>query len=270
MSYRTSEAREEARAALARRLSRVRDSRDRVARHAEEAEIFKELAALDLPRRTHRLPSLPLLPRVRIASPCREPWDAMEGDMRARHCSRCERDVYDVSQLTGVEVENLLRGHMALPDGGLPCLRLYRRMDGTVMTADCPTATPIKHAAQAAALAATAAGLFASWPRGATAPPRVAPRAEQIEEVPREGSVHVDPTWGANQRFVEQPMVMAGAMGWADPTRRVTRMEALEALVPEHEETPFWVRPGAHPPWAPIGHLVGGSAVFLADDDALR
>lgn len=75
---------------------------------------------------------LPLLRNVTIAKPCPASWDDMKGDDKVRHCSLCRLNVYNVSGMTSDEAEKLLgaKDHV--------CLRLYRRQDGTIITADCP------------------------------------------------------------------------------------------------------------------------------------
>jgi len=70
---------------------------------------------------------------LRIASPCRTSWDAMEGDERVRHCTLCSLNVYNIAEMTRSEVRELL----ARTEGRV-CMRLYRRADGTVLTRDCP------------------------------------------------------------------------------------------------------------------------------------
>jgi hypothetical protein len=37
--------------------------------------------------------------RLRIASPCPERWDAMQGDDLVRHCDRCKKDVRTIRSL---------------------------------------------------------------------------------------------------------------------------------------------------------------------------
>lgn len=73
------------------------------------------------------------LDSLRIASPCEVPWSSMSGDDRMRHCAHCDRPVYNVARLSREEV-------MALFKEGErpPCLQLWRRADGTLITADCP------------------------------------------------------------------------------------------------------------------------------------
>lgn len=70
---------------------------------------------------------------LRIASPCPASWDAMRGDDRVRSCDLCSRSVYDISGLTAEAALALVR-----ESEGRLCVRLYRRKDGTVLTADCP------------------------------------------------------------------------------------------------------------------------------------
>lgn len=78
------------------------------------------------------MPSLPLLKDVRVASPCPADWDAMEGDDRRRFCHQCEKHVYNFAAMTEPEIVALLSNERV-------CGRLYRRADGTILTADCPT-----------------------------------------------------------------------------------------------------------------------------------
>ncbi|MBK9773146.1 MAG: hypothetical protein IPP57_20420 [Candidatus Obscuribacter sp.] len=68
-----------------------------------------------------------------IAAPCSMGWDEMHGDERVRLCGGCNKSVYNTSAMTADEVSTLLS-----KEGPLPCLRLYRRADGTLITKDCP------------------------------------------------------------------------------------------------------------------------------------
>jgi hypothetical protein len=77
--------------------------------------------------------SLDILNNVRVASPCPAPWGEMEGDDRVRFCGLCKKNVYDFSTLTSAEAVALIER-----TGGNLCGRLYRRRDGTLITADCP------------------------------------------------------------------------------------------------------------------------------------
>jgi hypothetical protein len=70
---------------------------------------------------------------LRIATPCPMSWDQMAGDDRARHCLKCGLDVFSISEMTSMQVAELVRR----TDGRF-CAKLYRRSDGTVLTKDCP------------------------------------------------------------------------------------------------------------------------------------
>jgi hypothetical protein len=76
---------------------------------------------------------LSVLSNLRMAAPCKASWDDMRGDGRVRFCEACAKHVYNVSDLTAVEAVDLIQEHE-----GHVCMRLYRRRDGTVLTADCP------------------------------------------------------------------------------------------------------------------------------------
>jgi hypothetical protein len=68
---------------------------------------------------------------LEVPSPCAVPWRAMAGDDRVRFCGQCRKDVYNLSAMTATEAESLLRN-----GGDGPCVRFYRRFDGTVVTTD--------------------------------------------------------------------------------------------------------------------------------------
>ena len=71
---------------------------------------------------------------LRIASPCTSAqWSDMKGDDRARLCTTCDKNVYNLSLMTLDEANDLIR-----EKEGKLCIELYRRFDGTVLTADCP------------------------------------------------------------------------------------------------------------------------------------
>ncbi len=71
---------------------------------------------------------------LKVATPCLARWEDMAGDERARFCQHCQKHVYNFSAMTTMEVEQLV-----LKNEGNVCGRMYRRKDGKVLTADCPT-----------------------------------------------------------------------------------------------------------------------------------
>jgi hypothetical protein len=73
------------------------------------------------------------LDQLQIASPCPASWEEMQGDNRARFCTLCDKHVYNFAAMTAEEGLALVKEK----EGNL-CGRLYRRRDGTVLTADCP------------------------------------------------------------------------------------------------------------------------------------
>ena len=132
MSYRDEGAALDAkRASLAARLDEARRGPQTDDAVDEAHALKREIAGLPLPKKVGA-PPLALLPRLRIASPCEENWNEMVGDERTRRCTRCERDVYNLSGFTRGEAEALLS-----QSGEAPCVRFYRRTDGTIMTGDC-------------------------------------------------------------------------------------------------------------------------------------
>ncbi len=125
---------------------------DDVARaKAEEARAEAELRGAGTQRRT-----LPLLDQLRVASPCSAPWDKMVGTDRARFCGLCEKTVYNVSAMSRDEAEQFLGTVES------PCVRFYQRVDGTILTSDCPVGVSKKRRRNLVlAAVATAAAAFA-------------------------------------------------------------------------------------------------------------
>jgi len=72
-----------------------------------------------------------LIDGVEIETPCTVSWDSMYGDDQVRHCGQCRQNVYNVAELSRAEALRLITARERV------CLRLYRRPDGTVVTADC-------------------------------------------------------------------------------------------------------------------------------------
>jgi hypothetical protein len=53
----------------------------------------------------------------------------MTGSRLVRFCTECRKNVYNLSAMTTAEVDAILAS-------GSPCVRFYRRADGTIVTAD--------------------------------------------------------------------------------------------------------------------------------------
>ena len=140
-----------------------------------EQALLREQAAIDERLRAEgQKRTLPLLASVRVASPCSANWNDMTGDDRVRHCGACDKNVYNLSAMTSIDAELLLRAN----EGGELCVRFYRRADGTVMTVDCPVGVRKKKrkqlafaAVSASAFAMTATAAFATMQQGARSAP---------------------------------------------------------------------------------------------------
>jgi hypothetical protein len=184
MSYRNdTDALQQQLAQLESRLAEARRDRARL-----EAQVRHEpelVAELDRVRRTlhARAPrSLPLLDDVRVASPCHERWDAMTGDEQVRFCGGCRKNVYDLSAMTREAAQTLI----ASREGSL-CVRFYRRADGTILTADCPTGVRRKRvrvALAVGAVTALAAGAAAHAQRPAPMMGDVGPATHAVTVTP--------------------------------------------------------------------------------------
>jgi len=73
------------------------------------------------------------LDNVKVASPCSVDWNEMIGDDRRRFCGDCKLNVYNLSDMTRTEAENLIMN----AEGRL-CVKFYKRADGSIITQDCP------------------------------------------------------------------------------------------------------------------------------------
>lgn len=57
----------------------------------------------------------------------------MRGNEQVRFCDLCSLNVYNISEMTEMEVQSLI-----LSSEGRICGKIYKRADGTVITRDCP------------------------------------------------------------------------------------------------------------------------------------
>jgi hypothetical protein len=103
---------------------------------------------------------------IRVATPCRADWNEMLGDDRVRFCTKCSKQVFNLSELTRVEAEALI----AEKHGGL-CGRYYQRADGTILLADCTVGGSGARARSFVLATALAAGAAYAKYRGAPPPP---------------------------------------------------------------------------------------------------
>jgi hypothetical protein len=163
---------------------------------AEKAARERDRAA-ELLREARVRAKLPVLDNIRVAAPCRAPWNAMtpvDGD-RVRHCGDCNKRVYNLSQMTRDEAEALIVAH----EGKL-CVRYYRRTDGTIITKDCPVGVGKRRRRRfvaASILATFATGVTAYVMRTRSSPdPEVCHRGAHDGEHEVMGDVAVSPEVG--------------------------------------------------------------------------
>ena len=83
--------------------------------------------------------SLPVLDELTVPIQCFVPWDSLNGDDVARHCSSCNQTVHNVSAMSTVEAA----AFVAANEHNV-CLRFYKRPDGTIITRDCQEEIPLR------------------------------------------------------------------------------------------------------------------------------
>ena len=74
---------------------------------------------------------------VIIDTPCTSDWNEMIGSESVRFCHSCKLNVYNISQFSDREAEEIFAQNL---NGNRMCTRLFRRPDGTIMTDNCPRA----------------------------------------------------------------------------------------------------------------------------------
>jgi hypothetical protein len=98
------------------------------------------------------------LDRLEIASPCSASWADMSGDDKVRFCQHCQRHVYNLSSMSRDAAQALVQ-----QTEGKPCVRFFRRFDGTLLTEDCPAGLRTVRRAARRGLTLLAAGLAAGF-----------------------------------------------------------------------------------------------------------
>jgi hypothetical protein len=200
------------RARVARDLDDAhRAVREAAVQAAKVRVLEKELAETDVllakmgARGSRERKRLVMLDDVRIAAPCEESWAEMKGDEHVRSCGRCEKNVYNLGSLPRDKAEALL-----VARNGTMCVRLFRRVDGTVMTGDCPVGVRQRRQRRVA-VAAVGAGLVAAAAALGLDRPSVQPMTGFAIPVP------TDESWSAGQVAVPQDV----------PTEQARRSRAM-------------------------------------------
>lgn len=170
------------------------------------------------------------LSNLRLGFACKERWDDMVGDDRVRACGACDKQVFNLSSMTRAQAEALLATR-----GIKPCVRFYRRPDGTVMTSDCPSGVP-RRSPRLAVIAAGATLAASPAALADDAAPTMADDAVPREVGPEEPIVIQDET-----RSVIQAEVLMGIP--------MTYSEEVGIMIIEPEARPavewsLWTRVG--------------------------
>ena len=119
---------------------------------------------------------LPVLPNIYVASPCPADWSKMTGDERVRMCGQCNKHVFNLSQMSRSDAEEII-----IEKNGNLCVRYYQRNDGTILLKDCTIAASAARKRQmlgaaAAALLATGGGFAMLTAQRAASTPAEATR----------------------------------------------------------------------------------------------
>jgi hypothetical protein len=159
---------------------------------------------------------LDVLNNLKIASPCHVAWESMQNlndEGSVRHCNKCDLNVYNISEMTSAKARALIEKN----EGSL-CVRMYKRPDGTLITADCPVGVKRKRRR----MALLGAGLAASFAFAATAfgilktnkqcaSPN-APQSRIADLEPFKTLAHYIPWLAAQQTPAPQPLMGAIAV----------------------------------------------------------
>jgi hypothetical protein len=207
MSYR-----DELEAQKRRCESLKRDLRALEEESAEAEALYRQLEAK----------RLPLLDQVAIASPCSESWDQMKGDEAVRFCGRCEKHVYNLSALSAEAAERLIR-----EKEGQMCVRLYRRADGTVLTADCPVGVRRRRVKRAVVASVGGTLLAAGGLAAATAFARMGAMEPQLIGKLAQPS-RAEPLMGAIAPAAKTEETVPPAKAHPSPTGRAQRLRGSE------------------------------------------
>ena len=140
--------------------------------------------------------------QLKVAKPCNALWSEMSGDGQRRFCGQCKKNVYNVAGMSEREVRELVSKSEVLP-----CMRLARRSDGTVVTRDCPVG--VAKFWQKSGMAALACLAFGFTLVGsATSGARKTHTAESVADVLRDKPL-VGPVV---EKLCPQPYVTMGVM----------------------------------------------------------
>jgi hypothetical protein len=83
------------------------------------------------------------LEQISVQVPCTVRWESMQGSEQVRHCKQCRQQVYNISAMARHDAVEFLQANRSnegdCQNQRRPCIRFYRRPDGTIIMRDCVT-----------------------------------------------------------------------------------------------------------------------------------
>jgi hypothetical protein len=180
---------------------------------------------------------LPVLASIRVASPCQADWTEMTGDRRSRFCTRCQTQVFNLSEMSREQAERLI-----IERNGDLCARYYQRADGTLLTADCHQERKRRPVAAAAGIAAMLLGgsaavshqLADTGPTADVPPDLVIDETVSIDvaEVEAQHDTEVEAVKEINDKLVEdQVELIMGKISTIDHDQTLERLKVERAQI---------------------------------------
>ena len=178
---------------------------------------------------------------IQIESPCTRPWDEMEGFGPMRFCNACDQNVYDLSQLTAPEADELIE----LFEGSV-CVRLVQRADGTLVSADCTEPSALKKRRRVIRMMAMGAASVALVASTFGAAYLLEPEPMRIVRSPTSRTLA---RWerGPDDLVRESVDVMGAIEGPPSSRQTIMGRHAISPDEPEHPPTPD--------PWESLGRF---------------
>ncbi|MBV9864670.1 MAG: hypothetical protein JO316_04925 [Abitibacteriaceae bacterium] len=196
---------------------------------------------------------------IRIDTPCHAAWEEMAGNEQVRFCQLCAKNVYNLSEMSRAEAENVLRSQPTTP-----CVRFYQQEDGSVITSGCPAPfklvqRPFKWmsgvaAAMVGACLATVGGRLGI----------ASARASEVTPTRVAGAHKAGPTHKPNKPQCPPPRQLMGKPAVRPPVALMgepTVPPNVHPQPPKSNQTPVVVHPPTNSPSPHIVHPVIGQPV---------
>lgn len=210
-----------------------------------------------------------ILDDVVIAAPCPISWDNMTGDDRVRHCSGCDKHVYNIADMTDAEASDFFT-----KNGSVECVRIFRRTDGKIMTDNCPKGLRIIRNRIKNGLkfgAGIAAAIFTFIP-GFSPSANAQQASGETKQQDTKGDVYIPPVEAKGQMVKtprKSPQIMMGGECSSTGSPNTTEPQKIHPLMgkiaparplnPVNPQTPGDILPGKGP--SPSSAVKNGASV---------